>query len=564
MESFANLAYLLAFTCIVALIVNYLKFPLVLGYILVGILIGPQFLNFIPDLHSLDLLAKIGIVSLLFIIGLNLNPKIIRQEAKQSFILGTLQIVVTTLFGLLIFHFGFGLALGLSLLLATTLTLSSTIIVLKMITDKGDSERLYAKMSLGVLLIQDFFATFLLLALSLKHSAGLASHNLSYALQAFGIKILILLAIYFLLSKWILPRAAKLFTKSPELLLLFALAFSFLYAYLFEAFGFSLEIGALFAGIIMSNLDFAKDIASRFRPIRDFFIIIFFILLGLQADFSNLAHSGSLILVLSLFVIFLNPLILFLIMNLLGHNTRTSFYTGLTMGQVSEFSLVVLAIAEVYGYIDKSIFSVILVVMLISICFSSYLIVYADQVYARVKPFLKFLEIKREPKHLREELAKNLDLVIFGYDKVSRDFLELAKEKNYNYLIIDIDPEAVLRAKKDGGLAILGDAENIIFLEENHILEAKMLISTIPYFEINLNLLNFYKKLTSGKNNPKIAIMIAYQVKQARVLYTAGADYIILPYHMGVAEVARQIAEFNFKQEKFATLKQELLTKLES
>lgn len=398
MTSFASLAFLLVFACIISLIIYIIRLPLVFGYIIVGILIGPYFLNLISNSDSLELFAKIGIVSLLFIVGLNLNPNTIKEEAKESLILGLSQIAFTALSGFLLFYFIFNFPILPSILIASGLTLSSTIVVLKIISDKGDIDKLYSKMSLGVLLIQDFFATILLLILSIMHTASIGEIKTSIIVASFSLKVLILILIYFILSKWILPKISKLFAKSQELLLLFSAAFSFSYAYLFYVLGFSLEIGALFAGIILSASNFSKEIASRFRPIRDFFIIIFFIILGLEAEFINLIGAGWIIAILSIFVIIANPLILFIIMNLLGHRTRTSFYTSLTMGQVSEFSLVILSIARVYGYIDSRSFSIVLIVMLISICVTSYLILYSEKIYKHFRPILHFLEIRKNNK----------------------------------------------------------------------------------------------------------------------------------------------------------------------
>ncbi len=569
MDPFANLAFLLAFACIISLIIYLFRLPLVLGYVIVGILIGPYFLNLVPDTGALDLFAKIGIVSLLFIVGLNLNPKTIKEEAKESLILGTSQIIFTALFGFIIFYFVFGFSVLPSILIASGLTLSSTIVVLKIISDKGDIEKLYSKMSLGVLLIQDFFATILLLILSIMHTADLGTVKTSVIIESFSLKILVLFAIYFILSKYILPKISKLFAKSQELLLLFSAAFSFLYAYLFHALGFSLEIGALFAGIILSTSTFAKEIASRFRPIRDFFIIIFFIILGFEAEFLNLAGTGWLISILSIFVILANPLILFIIMNLLGHRTRTSFYTSLTMGQVSEFSLVILSIARGYGYIDGKSFSIVLIVMLISICFSSYLILYSEQIYKFLKPLLHFLEIRKNNKKIIEEDNNIFDLVIFGYDRVGKKFLDLAKERKYNYVIIDINPKSIERAEKEGGLAFFGDASDLTFLEENNILKSKMIISTIPDFDINMNLVNFYKNknidlksVLDGSEENKIIITVAHREHEAKSLYIHGADYVIMPYHIGAEEAANYINKFAFDKEKFTKEKVKHIEKL--
>lgn len=565
MESFAGLSVLLLFTCFISLIVYFSRLPLVLGYVIVGILIGPYFLNVINDTESLDLFAKIGIVSLLFIVGLNLNPKTVREEAKESLILGLSQIFLTALSGFSIFYFAFDFSILPSILIASGLTLSSTIIVLKIISDKGDMEKLYSKMSLGVLLIQDFFATILLLILSIMHKADMGSVKTSLIIKDFSLKIFILFVIYFILSKFVLPRLSKIFANSQELLLLFSAAFSFFYAYLFYMFGFSLEIGALLAGIVLSTSSFAKEISSRFRPIRDFFIIIFFIILGVEAQFNNLSNSSLLIIVLSIFVIIINPLILFLIMNLLGHRTRTSFYTSVTMGQVSEFSLVILSIARGYGYVDNISFSIVLIVMLVSICFSSYMILYSEKIYTFVRPFLHLIEIRKNNRKIIEKDENVFDFVIFGYDRVGKKFLDLAIEKEYNYVIIDINPKSVEKAEKDGGLAFYGDAGDLGFLEENNILKAKMIVSTIPDFNTNLDLVNFYKNNNkNSKNDSKIIMVVAHREEEAKILYKHGADYVIMPYQIGANEAAGFIKNFAFESEKFLAEKKKHLQTLKN
>ena len=560
MTSFASLAFLLVFACIISLIIYIIRLPLVFGYIIVGILIGPYFLNLISNSDSLELFAKIGIVSLLFIVGLNLNPNTIKEEAKESLILGLSQIAFTALSGFLLFYFIFNFPILPSILIASGLTLSSTIVVLKIISDKGDIDKLYSKMSLGVLLIQDFFATILLLILSIMHTASIGEIKTSIIVASFSLKVLILILIYFILSKWILPKISKLFAKSQELLLLFSAAFSFSYAYLFYVLGFSLEIGALFAGIILSASNFSKEIASRFRPIRDFFIIIFFIILGLEAEFINLIGAGWIIAILSIFVIIANPLILFIIMNLLGHRTRTSFYTSLTMGQVSEFSLVILSIARVYGYIDSRSFSIVLIVMLISICVTSYLILYSEKIYKHFRPILHFLEIRKNNKKIIDKDSEIFDFIVFGYDRVCKRFLDLAKEEKFNYAIIDINPKNIEKAQNDGGIAFFGDAGDIIFLEENNILKSKMIVSTIPDFNINMNLIGFYKKNKKDKN--KIIIVVAHKEDEAKALYKEGADYVIMPYHIGAEEAAYYISKFSFDKNKFIKEKNKHIKKL--
>lgn len=563
---FSNLAFLLIFTCIISIIIYYLRFPLILGYIIVGILLGPTFFNLNIDHNSLDIFSKIGIVSLLFIIGLNINPKSIKSELKESFTLGLFQIIITSISGFLFSYYIFNFKIVESILISSAFTLSSTIVILKLLTDKGDMDRLYSKISLGVLLIQDFFAALILLFLSIANTSQTQGIKINSLVLFFILKVILLIFLFYILNKYILPKLTNIFSNSQELLLLFSAAFAFSYSYLFEVLGFSLEIGALFAGIILSSSIYARDIASRFRPIRDFFIIIFFLLLGLKADFSGMSQYTMIIIIFLIFVVIINPIIMFLIMNLLGHRTRTSFFTALTMGQVSEFSLVILSVAKMFNYINNDLFSIVLIVMFVSICFSSYMLLYSENIYKFLSPFLHKIEIKKIHKRIIESKNKDFDMVIFGYDKIGNKFLNLAKNKDFNYLIIDIDKNAIERAKKYNANILFGDATNIDFLEENNIFNSRMIVSTIPYFNINKRLIEKYKNHNSNKGfnfeKNKIAISIAKLKEEAISLYETGTDFVVMPYELGGDLAVEYIEKFNFNKEKFYKEKEKQLEKL--
>lgn len=563
---FSTLSFLLVFICIISIIIHYFKFPLIVGYIIVGILLGPAFFNLNIDHNLLDLFSKIGIVSLLFIIGLNINIKSIKKELKESFILGISQIIITAISGFLFSYYVFDFKIIESILISSAFTLSSTIVILKLLTDKGDIDNLYSKISLGVLLIQDFFAAIILLSLSIGNTIQIQNIKISSIIISFLFKIILLVFLFYILNKYILPKLTKIFSSSQELLLLFSAAFAFSYSYLFEVLGFSLEIGALFAGIILSSSIYAKDIASRFRPIRDFFIIIFFLLLGLKADFSGMSQYTMVIIIFLIFVVIINPIIMFLIMNVLGHRTRTSFFTALTMGQVSEFSLVILSVAKIFNYVNNDLFSIVLIVMFLSICISSYMLLYSENIYKFLSPFLHKIEIKKTHKRIIESKIKNLDIIIFGYDKIGSKFLALAKKRDFNYLIIDIDKKAIDRAKEDRANILFGDASNIEFLEENNIFSSRMIVSTIPYFNINKFLIEKYKSHNSKNRfnfeKNKIIISIAKTKEEAISLYQVGADFVVMPYELGGDLAVEYIDKFNFNQEKFYIAKEKELEKL--
>ena len=244
--------------------------PLIIGYILTGIIVGPSFINIVNNNQTISVFANIGIALLLFIIGLGLNPRVIKEVGKVAAITGGLQIILTTALGFLAGRL-FGYTKTESMIVGLALAFSSTIIVLKLLSDKKEQTRLYGKITIGVLLIQDIVAAAVLILVTAR-SEGSFSMSTFISLALKGALILIPL---FLVSYLILPKLTKLIAGSQEFLFLFAIGWGFGAAALFEHFGFSIEVGALFAGVALANLPYAQEIASRLRPLRDFFVVLF-------------------------------------------------------------------------------------------------------------------------------------------------------------------------------------------------------------------------------------------------------------------------------------------------
>ncbi|HNQ16841.1 MAG TPA: cation:proton antiporter, partial [Candidatus Woesebacteria bacterium] len=371
MNIFFELSLLLTVTAIITLAVRKLRQPLVVGYILSGIIAGPYVLNIVSSQHELELFSKVGIVFLLFIVGLYLNPKIIQEVGKVSLVTGLGQVLFTSLIG-----FALTLLLGIdrlaALYVAIALTFSSTIIILKLIADKKDLQKLYAKIAIGFLLVQDIVATFILIAITVV--SGQSDMGLGSTLLLTLGKGMILFSVLGMFQRYILPKVTEYAAESPELLFLFSLAWGTILASLFSALGFSIEIGALIAGVTLSVSPYSVEIASRLKPLRDFFIIIFFVLLGSQLILSNLAQLLFPAIILSLFVLVGNPIIVIILMNTLGYNRKTSYQAGLTVAQISEFSLILGALGLRLGHLSQEVLSLITLVGLITISGSTYLI----------------------------------------------------------------------------------------------------------------------------------------------------------------------------------------------
>ena len=358
----------------VSFVMRILKQPLIIGYILSGILVGPSALNLFNGSETIVTFSEMGIAFLLFIVGLHLSPKVIKEVGKISLVTGIGQIVFTSLIGYVI-----GIALGFSwivaLYIAVALTFSSTIIIMKLLSDKDALEKLYGKVSIGFLLVQDLVAIIILIIISSIASGSGASEILLSTV----LKGSLFLAILIPISIYVLPRLGDFFAKSQEFLFLFSIAWGFSLSLLFLYAGFSIEVGALIAGIMLSMSPYSYEISAKLKPLRDFFIISFFIVLGSQmilGDISNLIVPA---IVFSLFILVGNPIIVMILMGMFGYSKKTGFMAGLTVAQISEFSLILIMLGVKTGSLSQQILSFVTMIGLLTIAGSTYMIIYSDQ-----------------------------------------------------------------------------------------------------------------------------------------------------------------------------------------
>ncbi len=556
MNIFTEISIILIVTTIISLIMHSLRQPLVIGYILSGIVVGPYVLNILQSAEQVELFSKIGIVILLFIVGLGLNPLAIKEVGKVSFWAGIGQVIFTAVAGYLLAK-GMGYETVTSLYIAIALTFSSTIIVLKLLTDKGDLDKLYGKISIGILLIQDLVATVVLLLIAtFSNSQGMSFEQ---TMMLLGMKALIMGVILIIFSKYILPKIGSWFASSQELLFISSLSWGLAVAALFAMFGFSIEIGALVAGITLSMSPFSYEIGSRMKPIKDFFVTMFFILLGAHLILTDIHSLLIAALILSTFVLIGNPIIVLMVMNVLGYKRKVGFMTGLTVAQISEFSLILASIALAYGHITQEVVTLITLVGIITIAGSSYLILYAEKIYNSLQVFLKVFDIPHiSSKDIKDSRKKKNDVILFGYDRVGNYFTEALDHLKKKYLVVDFNPKSIKRLEDKNINHRYGDAEDVEFLEELGLFDVKMIISTIPDKEVSMTMLKYYRKV----NPSGIVILISHDVHEAKELYLAGASYVVVPHNLGAHHAAHMIEEYGFDVTKFDIARNKHLSKI--
>jgi len=532
-QIFIQLAIILFTAFVVSYIVKLLNQPIIIGYIIAGMIISPFILNFGASQEIINLFSQFGIAFLLFIVGLHMNPKVIKEVGTASLIIGGIQIVFTFALGFVISFFVLGFDTITSSYIGIALAFSSTIIVMKLLSDKRQLDSLHGKIAIGILIIQDLVAVVVLMFIS-SFSGGVNFTEFAIQSLLMGGALVVVL---FLIGYFILPRAIKSIASSQELLFLFSICWCFLIAALFSYFGFSIEIGALIAGIVLSMSPYSIEISSKIRPLRDFFLIIFFIILGLNIQIGNLGSIIVNALILSLIALLFKPVLLMSLMALFGYTKRTNFLTGTTLAQISEFSLIVLALGVAMGHISGEILSTLTLAGIITITLSTYMIIYSEQFYKALGKFTSFFEIKNVKKRKKKHVK--YDAILFGYNRIGFGILNSLKRIKKNYLVVDFNPDTIDGLKKNRIPCLYGDVYDTDLLNELPLEKIKLGVSTIPDFETNFLLIENIRFV-----NPKAIIIVrANQIKDALKLYKKGADYVLTPHFLGGEYISNMIKE---------------------
>jgi len=549
MEIFIGLSITIVIAAVIAGILQRLKQPVIIGHIVTGLIVGPYFLHNAQFSEVVDTLSQVGIALLLFIIGLSLTPKVIKDVGKASFFTGLSQIFIVSTAG-----FGVAKFLGFSNIIAVylglALTFSSTIIIMKLLSDKKDLGKYYTKISIGLLLFQDLIVALMLIGISAISNGGANLMSISLVV----LKGIIVFDLVILFTIYVIPLLSSSFARSQEFLFLFSIAWGLGLATLFHFLGFSMEIGALVAGVALSTSPYHFEISSRLRPLRDFFVILFFVLLGSKIQVSAIHSIIYPAVVLSLFVLIVKPILVMFLTASFRYRRKVNFLTGLNFSQISEFSLVLVILAVKMGQLPGDIVTLVTLVSLITITVSSYLVLYGDKIY----PYLsRFVPERRFTKNGTVHLD-TFDVILFGCNRIGLDFVSDFKDLGHKFLVVDFNPESIEKLTATGVNCRYGDAEDNEFLDELNLASVKMVISTIPDFEAN----NFLISKVTSENKNAVIMAISHEIDEAINLYEAGATYVLTPHFLGGKYASMLISKYGFDVEKFVSEKEKHLKDL--
>ncbi len=513
-----------------------LRQPLIVAFLAVGIVLGPSFLNFVSPSSQIELFARLGIALLLFVVGLKLDLHIIRTVGPVALASGLGQVVFTSVVGYLI-----ALMLGMphiaAIYVAVALTFSSTIIIVKLLSDKKEVDSLHGRIAVGFLIVQDIVVVLVMIGLTAFGETGGQGASLGWEALKILLKGALMLLVVALLMRYVLPRVMFRLAHSSELLMLFAIALAVLGASAGDALGFSKEVGAFLAGISIASTPYREQVAARLVSLRDFLLLFFFIELGATLDLGTLGAQLWAGAVFSLFVLVGNPLIVMAIMGYMGYRKRTGFLAGLTVAQISEFSLVLAALGLSLGHLRQETVGLITLVGLITISASTYMILYSHVLYEKLAPYLSLFERKVPHREVDIPGGKGMkvDVLLIGLGRYGAALASSLRDHGSRILAVDFDPEVVAHHTRDGYAVHYGDAEDPEFIATLPLAHTRWVVSTLRDRNIN-------RMLVHSLRQQGFAGRVAISARSrfdAELFEREGVDLVLVPY----ADAAREAVQ---------------------
>lgn len=545
---FLQISVIMGITVSIAFVMRMLRQPLIVAYIIAGLIAGPLFLNLMGDGEEFfATFAKFGIVLLLFLVGISLNFDFIKRMGKKVIIGGGIQFLVTAILGLgiiLLLGFEFKSALFLSI----AITFSSTIIVTKLLADKRDLETVYGRFVIGILLVQDVIAVLIMIFLNTANIQGEVWYMTLIITVSKGLS---LIGIVYLMAHFLLPKLMDKIARNGELLFIFTIAWCFGVASLVYVSGFSIEIGAIIAGISLGASPYQPEISSRLRPLRDFFIVLFFIVLGSELQIADVKQAIIPAMVLSSFILLFDPIVLFIAMRRVKYTRRSSVLAGITAAQVSEFGFILVFTAKELGYLVGIELAILTLTALITIVVSSYFITYNEQIYQKLIPL--FNRFGKDDSHKDEEIKEVYDVWVFGYHRIGWKVCEELARKKIKFAVVDYNPDAIARLKHRQIPTFFGDAADVEFLSELSLDKASMIISTIPEADDQVTMIKHVRK----QNDKVLIIANLYHNIHLDDLYEAGANYVMMPHLLGGQWIAEVLHNHPWNKLTFQKLRKE-------
>ncbi|MGB0883602.1 MAG: cation:proton antiporter [Flavobacteriales bacterium] len=515
-------------TCSVAIVfvLQRLKLPSIIGFLLTGVLIGPYGLSLINAVKEVEVLSEVGVILLLFVIGMELSIKQLISIKKTVFIGGFLQVGLTIGLAAILYHF-LGNSWTESVFIGFLFSLSSTAIVLKTLQDRQEISEPHARNALAILIFQDIIVVPMMLVTPMMAGESTA---LGLEILMLLLKSVLVVAVTYILARFIVPKLmhAVAKTNSKELFLLVTVTLCFAIAFLTSEIGLSLALGAFIAGLIVSESEYSHQATSIILPFRELFTSFFFVSVGMLLDVNFFVANIPLIIVLVLVVLVLKSLIVAVAIRLLNYSSKTALLTGLSLFQIGEFAFILSKVGIEYNLISPQTNQYFLSISIVSMILTPFVIIFSEKIatrYMKISQKIGLNQTSVEEGNLDELSEQHLTnhLVIIGYGINGSNLAKAAKASNIPFVVLETNAKIVQREKQKGLPIIFGDATEPHILEAVHLSNARAAVIAVSG---NIATETILRNIRSISDSLYLVVRTRY-VSKASELLALGADEVI-------------------------------------
>ena len=535
-DLFVQVAAILVVSAVAGAVAVWLRLPLVIAYVAVGVIVGPSVANLVEPGGELELLAQLGVALLLFVVGLKLDLHVIRTLGPVALIAGGVQVAIVAAGGFLL-ALGLGLDATSALYVGIGVAFSSTIIVVKLLSDRRELDDLHGRLALGILIVQDLVVVVVMIAVTASGEPG----STSAALLGVVAKGAALLAVLAVLARFALTPLLHRLARLHDLLVLFAIAWAVALGAIAEEIGLGIEVGAFLGGVSLASTPYREAIGSRLVTIRDFLLLFFFIDLGSRLEPGRVADHLLLAAMLSAFVLVVKPAVVMGVLGTLRYRARVSLRTGVALAQISEFSLILGAVGLRLGHVDEETTSLLTVVALVTIAVSVYVYPHADALQARFAGALAAFERRAPRPDGRPSANGRPDVIVLGLGRYGAGIVEGLRQRDVAVLGVDFDPVALGQWSDRGVDVLYADAEDPGLPHLLPLPERGWIVSTLRRVDANLALLHALAHHGYGGH----VAVAAHQAADVARLTRAGAHHVLMPYGAAARDVVDLIADGN-------------------
>ncbi len=536
----ADLAIIVVTATVVGIVARQTGQPTIIAYILTGLILGPVLFDVVAYEGLVEDFAELGLGFLLFLLGMKMRFDDVREILRPITNIAIWQTILQTALALAV-----AWALGFDpteiVIIALATVFGATPIIVKILTDKDEITSMPGKIDVGVLIVQDIYLVVVLALLgadSLENPTEIATTlGVIFVMMAF-------IGIFSLASsRYLLPRLFREIADNKDVFLVVAIAWAFLFIAIAEGFDLSVEVGAFLAGISLAQLPYSKELEDRITPITDFFILVFFATIGLQLEAAELLAYWREALIASAILMIGNFWIMFYLIDREGFSVETSFLGSINMIQVSEFSLVVGALAVAQNYIETEVLGYLSLMALVTMSLSTYVIAYNHSIYERVKPWFRRFE-SAEKKDVELPTYSNHAIAI-GYDEITERLLPVLEDRYGDVVIIDRKTEHIETLEAEGRYDyIYGDFRHGEIRKAANLKAASFVLSSTVQADVNRALL----EETSAETT---VFLEAERIEDARDLYDRGATYVVMSTYLTAERISEYLVWYLEDEDSF-------------